>query len=161
MELRNTTLDDIAGVIGFTPTLRLSAWFGAGNNLYVPEVVEDDQVLVRLLGRQNAERMAEAFPCEHLAIPRLTVYEEDSRRLRIAMMLSSGQSTRQVASFERMTERRVQQICRELETAGLIAPIGGPGKNTPENSPGKRPTGKAPGKSPLEKAVGKTPGKKA
>lgn len=152
MDMRNTTLDDIAGVIGFTPTLRLSAWFGAGNNLYVPEIVEDGQVLVKLLGRKSAERMAEAFPCEYLAIPRLTVYEEDSRRLRVAMMLSSGQSTRQVASFERMSERRVQQLCRELETAGLIAPIGGPGK---------MPVEKSHGKTPSEKPVGKTPRKKA
>lgn len=152
MDMRNTTLDDIAGVIGFTPTLRLSAWFGAGNNLYVPEIVEDGQVLVKLLGRKSAERMAEAFPCEYLSIPRLTVYEEDSRRLRVAMMLSSGQSTRQVASFERMSERRVQQLCRELETAGLIAPIGGPGK---------MPVEKSQGKTPSEKLVGKTPRKKA
>ena len=161
MELQNTTLDDIAGVIGFTPTLRLSAWFGAGNNLYVPEVVEDGQILVRLLGRPNAERLAAAFPCEHLAIPRLTVYEEESRRLRVALMLSSGHSTRQVASFERMSERRIQQLCRELETAGLIAPIGGPGKNQPGESPGKNPRGKTPGKNAGKKPAGKTGGKKA
>mgnify|MGYP003412766455 CR=1 FL=1 len=128
MDIRNTTLDDIAGVIGFTATLRLSAWFGAGNNLYVPEVVEDDQQLVRLIGRSAAERMATAFPREHLAVPRPTSYEEDLRRWRIATLLERGFSTRQVSVFEKMSERRVQQICRELETAGLIHPVGGPAK---------------------------------
>lgn len=126
MDIRNTTLDDISGVIGFTATLRLSAWFGAGNNLYVPEVVEDGQLLVRLIGRRAAERMAEAFPREHLAIPRPTSYEEDLRRWRIATMLDKNISTRQVSVFEKIGERRVQQICRELETAGLIRPVGGP-----------------------------------
>lgn len=138
MEIKNTTLDDIAGVIGFTATLRLSAWFGAGNNLYVPEDVEDDQLLVRLIGLSAAKRMAEAFPREHLAIPRPTSYEEDSRRWRIAMLLERGLSTRQVSVFEKLGERRVQQICRELEAAGLIRPVGGPPEKGGVKNPGQK-----------------------
>ena len=53
MEQQNTTLDDISSVIGFSPTLRLSAWYGNGNNLYIPDRVEDGQVLVLLLGRSR------------------------------------------------------------------------------------------------------------
>jgi hypothetical protein len=144
MDIRNTTLDDISGVIGFTSTLRLSAWFGAGNNLYVPEVVEDGQLLVRLIGRRAAERMAEAFPREHLAIPRPTSYEEDLRRWRIATLLERGVSTRQASVFEKIGERRVQQICRELETAGLISPVGGPeekgGQKIPPPKAGRKNT---------------------
>lgn len=129
---KNTTLDDIAGVIGFTPTLRLAAWYGNGNNLFVPPTVEDSHVLVRLLGRQAAERLAEAFGHEHLAIPRLASYEEDERRRRVATMLEKGFSTREVSRLERMSERRVQQMCRELEMSGLIAPVG-PAKSANEN----------------------------
>lgn len=121
---KNTTLDDIAAVIGFSATLRLSAWFGNGNNLYVPDTVEDGQVLVRLLGRSAAERLTQAFGREHLAVPRLASYEEDVRRKRIGSLLEGGFSTRQVSQFERISERRVQQICRELEVAGLITPVG-------------------------------------
>ena len=124
MEQQNTTLDDIASVIGFSPTLRLSAWYGNGNNLYIPDRVEDGQVLVLLLGRSAAERLSNAFPGEHLAVPRLTSYEEDVRRQRIGSLLESGFSTRKISQFERISERRVQQVCRELETAGLIAPVG-------------------------------------
>ena len=124
MEQQNTTLDDISSVIGFSPTLRLSAWYGNGNNLYIPDRVEDGQVLVLLLGRSAAERLSQAFPGEHLAVPRLTAYEEDVRRQRIGSLLEKGLSTRQVSQFERISERRVQQICRELEQAGLIAPVG-------------------------------------
>lgn len=146
MELRNTTLDDIAGVIGFTATLRLAAWFGGGangNNLYVPEKVEDDQLLVRLIGRSAAERMARAFPREWLTVPRPTSYDDDLRRWRIATLLERGMSTRQVASFEKISERRVQQICRELEVAGLIKPVGAP--------PEKQQAPTAQGKSPAKK----------
>lgn len=168
MEYRNTTLDDISSVIGFTLTLRLAAWFGNTNNLYVPERVEDGQVLVRLIGRGPAERMAEAFPNEWLAIPRLTAYEEDERRHRIALMLARRFSTREVSKLERISERRVQQICRELEVAGIIAPIGrdttmelhpelprekAPRKNAQEKGPGKMPVGKPPGKGAGKSAV--------
>lgn len=124
MEQKNTTLDDIASVIGFTPTLRLSAWYGNGNNLYIPDRVEEGQVLVLLLGRSAAERLSQAFPGEHMAVPRLTAYEEDVRRQRIGSLLESGFSTRKISQYERISERRVQQVCRELETAGLIAPVG-------------------------------------
>lgn len=124
MDIQNTTLDDIAAVIGFSATLRLSAWFGNGNNLYVPDTVEDGQVLVRLLGRSVAERLTEAFGREHLAVPRLAAYEEDVRRQRIGKLLEGGFSTRQISQFERISERRVQQMCRELEVAGLITPVG-------------------------------------
>lgn len=133
MEQKNTTLDDIASVIGFTPTLRLSAWYGNGNNLYIPDRVEEGQVLVLLLGRSAAERLSQAFPGEHMAVPRLTAYEEDVRRQRIGSLLESGFSTRKISQYERISERRVQQVCRELETAGLIAPVGpAKGKAVPE-----------------------------
>lgn len=160
---KNTTLDDIAAVIGFSATLRLSAWFGNGNNLYVPDTVEDGQVLVRLLGRSAAERLTQAFGREHLAVPRLASYEEDVRRKRIGSLLEGGFSTRQVSQFERISERRVQQICRELEVAGLITPVGpakqktsaplekAPSASLQENwhaKPGrKKPQGKTRGKS--------------
>ena len=124
MEPRNTTLDDIAAVIGFTATVRLAAWYGNGNNLYVPDAVEDGQVLVRLLGRSAAERLSSEFGREWLAVPRITTYEEDVRRQRIGAMLEKGFSTREVSRHERISERRVQQLCRELEQAGLIAPVG-------------------------------------
>lgn len=124
MDSQNTTLDDIAAVIGFTATTRLAAWYGNGNNLFVPAMVEDGQVLVRLIGRSAAERLSGEFGGDWLAVPRLTNYDEDVRRHRISCMLSKGFSTREVSRHERISERRVQQLCRELEQAGLIEPVG-------------------------------------
>ena len=160
MEQQNTTLDDIASVIGFSPTLRLSAWYGNGNNLYIPDRVEDGQVLVLLLGRSAAERLSQAFPGEHLAVPRLTAYEEDVRRQRIGSLLENGFTTRKISQFERISERRVQQICRELETAGLIAPVGpAKGKAAPEKRAGAALQENGHSKSVRKKPVGKSHGK--
>lgn len=144
MAARNNTLDDIASVIGMTPTLVLAAWYGgsaSGSSLFVPERVEEGQVLVKLIGRSAAERMAAAFPGEHLAVPRPVAYQNELRRSQIATLLTNKFTTRQVASFLEMSEKRVQQICRELEVEGLIAPVGGPPKNSKLDGRGGVPRG--------------------
>jgi hypothetical protein len=128
MSIRNTTLDDISAVIGFTATLRLSAWFGDGNNLYVPAKVVPESVLVKLIGEPAAKAMSNEWGGTTLAIPRLRSFEEDHRRQFIARMLERGFGTREVATQLRMSERRVQQIMRELELAGLINPVSRPKK---------------------------------
>ncbi len=146
MSLRNTTLDDIAAVIGFTATLRLSAWFGEGTNLYVPPQAFEDQMLARLLGMSAARRLSEAWPGEHLAIPRPQEYDAQVQRRQIVDLLSNGLTSRKISHFLRLSERRVQQIIRELETAGLIAPVAPEEKpqptmkklRGPRTRPGKR-----------------------
>lgn len=120
MEIRNTTLDDVAAVIGFSATLRLAAWFGDGGNLYVPERVSEGQVLARLIGLSAATRLSEAWGGEHLSLPRLRAYEDDVKRRIVGRMLEQKFSSREIAVHMRMSERRVQQIARELETYGLI-----------------------------------------
>lgn len=120
MGLRNTTLDDISAVIGFSATLRLVAWFGDGGNLYVPNTAEEGHLLVRLLGMAAAKRLCEAWPGEHLAVPRLRDHEDDLRKRFVARMIEKGFGTREIAGMQRISERRVQQILRELEVAGLV-----------------------------------------
>ena len=127
MELRNTTLDDISAVIGFSATLRLVAWFGDGGNLYVPNSAEDGHLLVRLLGLPSAKRLCEAWPGEHLAVPRLRDHEDDLRKRSVARFIEKGFGTREVAGILRVSERRVQQILRELEVAGLVQ-VAGPAR---------------------------------
>lgn len=139
MELKNTTLDDVAAVIGFSATLRLAAWFGDGGNLYVPEKVSADQVLARLIGVSSAQRLCDEWGGEHLALPRLTAYEDDVKRRVIGRMLEQGFSTREVSTHIRMSERRIQQIARELESAGLMEVIV-VRKNQKKNPEAKNPT---------------------
>lgn len=139
MDVRNTTLDDIASVIGFSATLRLAAWFGDGtSNLYVPEAVEEGQVLVKLLGMPNAQRLTAEWGKQHLAIPRLRDYEDDVRKKIVGRMFEKGFGSREIAGHLRLSERRVQQICRELETVGLIAVQGPSPEKCPQKSRGKK-----------------------
>jgi hypothetical protein len=132
MPIKNTTLDDVAAVIGFTATLRLSVWFGNGNNLYVPMEIYDNSLLVKIVGFPAAKRLSENWPGEHLAIPRLDDYTTESRRRLIGRMLEQGFGTREIANSLHMSERRVQQICRQLEVDGLIRPVLARGKVPPE-----------------------------
>ncbi len=122
MSRNNTTLDDVACVIGFTPTLRLAAWYGDRGNLYVPEQASADQVIARLIGLPAASRLSEAFPQEYLAVPGLSAYAAEARRARIALMLQRGLSIPETARIERCSDRRVLQICSELVRDRLIDP---------------------------------------
>lgn len=124
MELRNSTLDDIAAVIGFTATLRLVVWFGDTGSVYVP-VNADDGQLVQLIGNSAARRLSKEWGGEHITVPRLTSYENDMKNRMIGHMLQKGCSAREVSHLARLSERRVQQVCRELEAAGLIPVISG------------------------------------
>lgn len=120
MDLKNTTLDDLSAVIGFSATLRLAAWFGDRGNVYIPDTCEDGQLLVKLIGLSAAEKLTREWGHQHLSVPRLRQYEDDLTKRRIGRALSHGMGPREIANQERMSERRVQQIGRELEMAGLI-----------------------------------------
>lgn len=154
-----TTLEDISAVVGLTATLRLSAWFGDGtSNAYVPQEAEDGQLLVRLIGLPAAKALSKEWGGEHLAVPRLRDYEDDMRKKAIGRMFEKGFGSREIAAHLRISERRVQQICRELEVAGLIAIVGP--RELPEDFPAENTGAFVPANLP-EKAVQKNGGKGA
>ena len=134
MVVKNTTLEDLSAVIGFSATLRLSAWYGDGvSNLYVPAEVREDSTLVKLVGVAAARLLSQEWGNQHLAVPYINDYEVDIRRRATARMLERGFGTREIAAHLRISERRVQQMCRELEAEGLI-PVIGPVKMARRNS---------------------------
>lgn len=144
MTLKNTTLDDIASVIGFSAALRLSAWFGDNNNLFVPQNPQPESELFKLIGESAAKRMSAEFGGSHLAIPRISDYELTVRKKMICRMLEQGFGTREVSTMVKLTERRVIQIARELEAGGFIEPI------APKKKPPRNPQENQQEKSPLE-----------
>jgi hypothetical protein len=158
---KNTTLDDLAAVIGFSATIRLAAWFGGLSNVWVPPVVEEGQLLVRLIGMSAALRMSAEWGRAHIAVPPLSAYEDEMTRRLVGRLAEKGFSTREIARHNRMGERRVQQICRELEQIGLIkvvvpkTPAKTPSKNGGSNPRAKIPQEKAPAKAPSEKTLKK------
>lgn len=156
MEIQNSTLDDISAVVGFSAALRLCAWFGDAGNLYVPAKAEPGQLLVKLIGLSAATHLSAEWGQQHVAVPRLRGYEDDVRRRRVERCIARGFSCRDVAGLERISERRVQQICRELEAMGLME-----AKAVQEKTPAKTPEQIWPAKSVRQKAGGKNGGEKA
>lgn len=124
MELRNTTLDDIASVAGFSATLRLVSWFGDLGSCYVPVEAKEGDLLVMLIGLPAARKLSEHFPGEYLPVPMLQDLDVTNNRGAIAKLIAAGFSTREVSHILRISERRVQQLLREMEVVGLIEPVG-------------------------------------
>jgi hypothetical protein len=120
----NTTFDDLAGVIGFTATLRLAVWY-AGQNLYVPAKPDESMHLVRLIGMPAAQRMSAEWSGERIAVPTMWAYEEDQRNRLVGELLKTGSSVKDIARAMGMTERRIQQIRRHLEDEGLMPMVFG------------------------------------
>lgn len=139
MASQNTTLDDIAAVIGFSATVRLSAWFSNGSSLYVPETPTEECLLSRLIGQAAAERLSKEWPKELLWIPTMSGYEDMRRRRQICRMLEQGFGSKEVARTIGMSEKRILQITRELEAQGFLPPIA-PEKKPLENDRAKTPT---------------------
>lgn len=119
MQLRNTTLDDLAALIGFTATARLASWFG-GRNLYVPETVNPESALAALVGMSAARRLSREFGREHLAVPSLGVALRDSRYAHICELMAQGENLADIATKMGMGLRRVQQLRVEFEVLGLL-----------------------------------------
>ena len=120
LAFKNTTLDDIATVVGFTQTLRLSAWFGGLGSLYVPLRIDDALLLKRLIGDSAAQKMVAEWGGEIIPVPRLSQYDDDLVLRRVGRLLEHGMSVREIASSLKMSRRRIQQIRYRLESCGII-----------------------------------------
>lgn len=121
--MRNTTLDDLAAIVGFSATVRFSMWFGArGNkyNTYIPNQVNEGHVISKLIGVPAMRRLVDEFGGEHLSVPSLHGAFIEGRNALIRDRLLAGIGTKIIAEETGLTERRVQQIRRELETMGLL-----------------------------------------
>lgn len=136
MQLRNTTLDDLSAIIGFTATARLAAWFG-GRNLYVPEQAIPDSVLASLVGMSAAKRLSAEFGLEWVAVPSLGVALRDSRYAKICDLMKRDVPLHKIAEQMGMGLRRVQQLRVEFEAIGLL-PTREEGKSLEKNDGEKK-----------------------
>ena len=121
MEVRNTTLDDLAAIIGFTATLRLAVWFGdRKSNLYVPDNVADGQQLVGLIGESAARRLSDEFGRQHINVPSLHSALREKRYELVHRRLLEGLGSKAIAKETGISERRVSQLRVEFERLGLL-----------------------------------------
>lgn len=125
MEVRNTTLDDLSAIIGFTATLRLAAWYG-DSNLYVAATIADDQRLVALIGESAARRLSDEFGRQHIWVPGLHAAHREKRNYLIWTRLMAGAGSKAIAKETGLTERRVLQMRVQFERMGLLPLVLGP-----------------------------------
>lgn len=121
MRNKNTTLDDLAAIVGFTATVKLSMWFGSKtHNLYVPQVATEDHLLAKLIGLSAMRRLVMEFGGGFLSVPGLHGVFVEGRNSLIRDRLLAGVGTREIAAETGLTERRVLQLRREFEHMGLL-----------------------------------------
>lgn len=115
----NTNLDDIAAVIGYSPTRQLVAWY-AGRKLYVPSEPREAHPLRVLLGRAALRRLVREWPGQHIRIPTLAEDQRLVREREIAEALVAGESDGVIAGRYNLTPERIGQIRRALTGSGLL-----------------------------------------
>ena len=109
IELKNTTLDDLAAVIGLSAALQLSAWLDDFQPMHVPAVAQKGQLLVRLIGLSAALHLSRAWGGQRIAVPRITHYENDVMNHRISRLHQKGFSSMGIARNFYISARRVHK----------------------------------------------------
>lgn len=139
MDVKNTTLDDLAPIVGFTATIRLTAYYG-GKNMTVPKHVSDKHVLAKLIGMSAAKKLSEEYAGCRFWVPTLHVAEIEMRNAKVLERLRCRVSTDKIAVETGLTVRRVQQLRAQFESAGFLPEILSgefPQENSGENLPEK------------------------
>jgi hypothetical protein len=134
-ELKNTTLDDIASVIGFSATVRLAAHYG-GRDIYVPVEVSELHPIAKLLGVARLTHLSREWPGHRLSVPALGFADGEVRNAKVLSLLLHGMAVSHIANIVGLTDRRVHQLRREYESEGLLT-VELPQENASENPPGK------------------------
>lgn len=134
-DLKNSTLDDIASVVGFSATIRLAAHYG-GRDLNVPKSVSELHPIAKLVGVSALARLCAEWPGERVAVPTLTFAEVEIRNAQILDKLKRGVGVNDISQTTGMTIRRIFQLRRVFENEGLLAMVF-QGKDEIENSPEK------------------------
>lgn len=119
------SLQAMADVIGLDGVLALVKAFG-GVRLYVPTRLPDEHILVELLGRGAAERLAAEYGGQpHFDIPRAEGLVRALRNRRILADRAAGRSLRELALQYRLTERQVAKIVAPADDDNQVDFFGG------------------------------------
>lgn len=122
--MNNSVLDDIGGVIGYTPTRKLALAFG-GRRLSVPHIVRDGHPLAVLIGLPAFRALVREFSGVDLFLPTAGDDDRFRRDLVIAERLAAGATSADIALEMAISVRRVEQIRCDLGASGWIRYSGG------------------------------------
>lgn len=115
----NSTLDDIAAVIGFTAAVRLAAHYG-DRDVFVPENVSELHPIAKLIGISRSRALHANWQGERISVPSLSIVESEIRRGKILALLLQGINCYTIAKVMSISERRIQQLKKEFDLTGEI-----------------------------------------
>ena len=140
MQIRNSTLDDLASIIGFTATVRMTMYFGDGN-VYVPEKATENAPLAKLIGLPAMSRLVSEFGRTKLTVPSMNKMVLDGRNAGILESMRAELSDAVISEHAGISPRRVLQLRREFMAMGMLPKtVGknrrqkGGAKTNPQNS---------------------------
>lgn len=119
MELVNTTIDDIASVIGFTAAVRLIANYG-GRDIHVPFDYNPDHPITKLIGDSRMKALVQAWPGERMSVPTLAVIRQEERNAKVLSLLLNDVDCYAIANVSELGYRRVKQLKQEFITSGIL-----------------------------------------
>ena len=120
MLMKNTSLDDIAPIVGFSATIRLSAYYGNAN-MMVPKEVSEKHTLAKIIGMSAARLLCAEMGGTTVSMPSLHLAEVELRNAKVLKMLTNGVFTvHEIAKLNGITLRRVQQLRTQFEAEGLL-----------------------------------------
>lgn len=122
MECKNSVLDDLCPVVGYTATTVLAAWYG-GTELYVPAEFKPDHILSKLLGDSAAKRLIAEYPAQYVFIPKNSIATRYSRWRIIRDTILAGGNTRAICQAAGISVGGACKIRRILEAKGFVPVI--------------------------------------
>jgi len=119
MDTKNTLLDDISAVIGFTPTVLLASWFG-GTQIRVVSKFDENHLVAKIIGVRAFERLVGTFGDTNIHIPKVAIHQRFLRWKRVHDLLLAGSSVNAIVEELGITIQHVHNIRRDLEDSGIL-----------------------------------------
>lgn len=119
VDLVNTTLDDIAPVVGFSAAVRLSAHYG-GRDLHVPAEFNSEHPISRLIGDARMKALVTEWGGGRLSIPTLAAIRAETRDAKVLSLLLRGVDCYAIANVTEIGYRRVKQLRQEFVASGVL-----------------------------------------
>lgn len=118
-------LKDIEAILGFQQSMRLSEAFG-GRVVYVPEKIKAKHKLAKLLGMEDAQKLAKVYGGDSIDMPKAHIYHATMRQIEVTRRHKAGEPVEKLAAefgvtwrgiykmIERETRRRARARYREI-----------------------------------------------
>lgn len=122
--MQPSIIDDIGAIIGVSATMRLMALFG-GTKLYIPETIRADHPIAHGIGSTAAAQLSNHFAREHIDLPEGEEFMRLHRVRRVASLLRTGMSPRDVGMLVGVSTRQAGNYRAEAERLGLLPVVFG------------------------------------